>query len=222
MPRPFQDSLAEGHLAEQAWVDEMQGRSLSVAHGQRVVASEFNPARDHLQHPDAAGVFRIEVKTRGLHFTSREDYPYPTVFLANMASHHRDACHPLIYVIRSKPTGAWCWVISTDRDETWKETFKRDKTRNIDVHILECPRSYLRPPDQLSKLLMHHSILDLVDGRTDAFRPGNNSDSAGKNNAVDRRKRGPEKETDRCLGKRLKSCEKKCKPSAKQSKACAR
>lgn len=222
MPRPFQDSLAEGHLAEQAWVDEMQGRSLSVAHGQRVVAEGFNPAKDHLQHPDAAGVFRIEVKTRGLHFTSREDYPYPTVFLANMANHHKDATNPLIYVIRSKPTGAWCWVISTDRDDTWKESFKRDKTRNVNVHILECPSSFLRPPEQLSKLLMHHSILDLIDGRADAFRPGDNPDAAGADQEADRRKRGVKEEAGQCMGRGLKNCKQKYSPCDKRSKPCGR
>lgn len=218
MPRPFQSSLAEGHQAEEAWVSEMQGLSLSVAHGQRVVAEGFNPAVDHLQHPDAAGVVRIEVKTRGLHFTSKEDYPYPTVFLANIANYHRDATNPLIYVIRSKPTGKWLWVIATDRDDTWKTGFKRDKTRNVNVHILECPKEFLRPPEDLSKILMHHSILDLIDGTADAFRPGGNPDAAGEDTKADRRKRSPEKEADQCVGRQLKSCEKKCDPCGKPSK----
>lgn len=222
MPRPFQSSLAEGHASEQAWVDEMQGLSLSVAHGQRVVAKDFNPAVDHLQHPDAAGVIRIEVKTRGLTFTSREDYPYPTVFLANIANYHKDATNPLIYVIRSKPTGKWLWVISTDRDDTWSTGFRRDKTRNVNVHILECPKKFLRPPEDLAKILMHHSILDLIDGTADAFRPGDNSDAVGANKAADRRKRGSKKEADRCLGNDLKNCKPRSKPSAKRSKACVR
>ena len=218
MPRPFQQSLAEGHRAEEAWVDELRSEQLSVAHGQRIVAEGFNPAVDHLQHPDAAGVFRIEIKNRGLHFTCPEDYPYPTVFLANMASSHRDMTSPLIYVIRSKSSGKWVWVISTDQNDSWTTSFKRDKTRNTNVHILECPSSFLRPPEQLRKLLMHHHVLDLIDGGTDAFRPASDRPAAGQDQRADRRKRGPKEETDKCLGRLLKNCKKKSQPCARQSK----
>jgi len=113
MPRPFRQSLSDGHAAEKAWVEEQHGHSLAVAHGVRIVADNFNPAKDHLQHPDAAGVFRIEIKNRGIRFTSKEDYPYDTVFLANIANHHKDLTSPLIYVLRSEPTGSFGFALQT-------------------------------------------------------------------------------------------------------------
>lgn len=164
----------------------------------RVQADNFDPSKDHLQHPDAAGVFRIEVKTRRFKFTDKNDYPFETVFLANIANYHRDLTSPLVYVIRSELTGAWAWVIATDRDDTWKTGFKRDMTRNSMVHILECPRRFLRPPEELRKLLMHHEILDLLDGRTDAFRT--DKVLGGTDKRADPREPRVKEEGDQCVG----------------------
>jgi len=224
MPRPFRQSLSDGHAAEKAWVEEQHGHSLAVAHGVRIVADNFNPAKDHLQHPDAAGVFRIEIKNRGIRFTSKEDYPYDTVFLANIANHHKDLTSPLIYVLRSEPTGRWLWVCATDRDETWTTGFKRDKTRNSNVHILECPKSFLRTPDELRRLLLHHDVLDLLDGGTEAFRSFDRCDPGNEAGAgsTSKRKRGAKKEADPCVGRDLARSKTKCVPSDKRSKPCGR
>lgn len=221
MRRPFQKSLSEGHAAEHAWVEEQRELNLSVAHGVRIVADKFNPAVDHLQHPDAGGVFRIEIKNRGISFTCKEDYPYPTVFLANIANQHRDLTSPLIYILRSEPTGKWLWVISTDRDDTWKTGFKRDKTRNSNVHILECPKKFLRQPEELRGLLMHHAVLDLLDGRTCAFKGSDRRSPEGDRTPAKGERRAKE-EADKCLGRGLKKSKKKCAPCGKRSKPCVR
>jgi len=205
--RHFRCALQKGQEAEAAWVNEQRSHGRSVAHGVRIQADRFDPGRDHLQHPDAAGVFRIEIKTRRFKFTDKNDYPFETVFLANIANYHRDLTSPLIYVIQSEITGAWGWVIATDRDDTWKDGFKRDMTRNSMVHILECPRSFLRPPEELRKLLMHHEVLDLLDGRTDAFRPDTILGGAGAK--TDPREPGAGEEGDQCVGRM------KCKKSKK-------
>jgi len=221
MPRSFRSSLSEGHAAEAAWVDEQRGHGLSVAHGVRIVADKFNPAIDHLQHPDAGGVFRIEIKNRGLRFTCREDYPYPTVFLANIANQHKDLTNPLIYVLRSEPTGKWLWVSATDRDETWTTGFKRDKTRNSNVHILECPKRFLRPPEELRKYLMHHDVLELLDGRTCAFGGADRCSPEGDRTAHKGERRA-EEEANECLGRGLTKSKKKSDRCGKRSKPCGR
>jgi hypothetical protein len=113
---------------------------------------------------------RIEVKGRSLEFTSPDDYPYETAFLANMASQEQDITQPLIYVLVSMPTKAWVWVCATDRDDTWTVKPRYDSTRKIYVKTLECPRSFLRHADTLSDYVLHHEVLDLIDGCTDAFR----------------------------------------------------
>jgi len=221
MPRPFQQSLSSGHAAEKAWVEEQHVHGLSVAHGVRIVADKFNPATDHLQHPDAAGVFRIEIKNRGIRFTCKEDYPYDTVFLANIANQHKDLTSPLIYVLRSEPTGKWLWVCATDRDDTWKTGFRRDKTRNSNVHILECPKNFLRPPEELRRLLMHHDVLDLLDGRTCAFKGEDRRSPAGDRTSHPGEHRA-KKEDNGCVGRQLKNCDKKSSRSGRQSKPCER
>lgn len=221
MQRPFQQSLSEGHAAEHAWVEQQRAHGLSVAHGVRVVAEKFNPRKDHLQHPDAGGVFRIEIKNRGIRFTCKEDYPYPTVFLANMSIQSKDLTAPLIYVLRSEPTGEWLWVISTDRDESWKTGSKWDRTRSMSVNILECPKRFLRPPEELRKLLMHHDVLELLDGRTCAFGGGDRCSPEG-DRTTDKRKRGTQEEADKCLGTKLKNCKTKSQPFGRQSKRSGR
>jgi len=217
MPRTFQHSLAEVHAAERAWVDELKGWGLSVAHGSKVVTKEFDPKRDHLQHPDAAGAFRIEIKNRGITFTSKDDYPYPTVFLCNLANAHRDLTQPWIYVLRSEPTGRWLWVCATDRDETWTSGFRRDTTRNSNVHILECPKKFLREPDELRRLLLHHEVLDLLDGGAEAFAAVDRCSPKGDRKAAKGERRTQE-EGDQCLGRDLKQSKKKSAPCGKRSK----
>lgn len=195
MLRQFSEALTRGHEAERAWVDEQRSHGLAVAHGIRVVADKFNPNREHMQHPDAAAVFRIEIKERNLTFTCPEDYPYPTAFLCNLSIVAKDITPPLIYVLKSQATGHWVWVAATDKTDAWLARYHTDTTRGTKVLMLECPKEDLRPAQELRELIMHLEVLDLVDGGSDAFRTagasGDRCDPAEADRRTDRRKRPP-------------------------------
>lgn len=218
--RPFSAALSDGHAGESLWVEHMKSHGLSVANGKKHVAKNFDHAVDRTQHPDAAAVVRVEIKTRSLKFTCPEDYPYPTAFLANVSKEDRDVTQPMIYVLRSGPTGAFVWVMATDEDDTWTRTYKTDTTRNSRVLMLECPSSCLRHADDIGKYILHHKVLELVDGRVDAFAA--NPAARGTGGGSDKRKRGIEKETAECLGRGLKKSKQKCSPCGKRSKPCGR
>lgn len=164
--RGFSEALERGHEAENVWVSAQQSLGLAVANGKKF--REFGV--DRHQAPDAAIAARVEIKERNLRFTSPEDYPFQTAFLNNVANSYLDVTQPLIYVLISSHTGAWVWVAATDQNDEWTTAYQRDTTRGCNVLTLQCPRSYLRPADTLKNFILSHDILDLIDGRADAFR----------------------------------------------------
>lgn len=168
MSRPFTQSLRDGHRAERSWVESQRQDCLSVAHGKRVQRERYQ-ANTRCQVPDAAGLIRIELKQRDLVFTSPDDFPYPTAFVCNHANVEADLTQPLVYILISAPTQAWVWVLATDRDETWTVSPVRDSTRGSVIQMLSCPKSDLRHSESLKPFLMHHDLLQHIDGDTTAF-----------------------------------------------------
>ena len=165
--RKFEAALERGHEAENVWVSAQQSLGLAVANGKKL--REENVARH--QAPDAAIAARVEIKERNLRFTSPSDYPYPTAFLNNVANSYLDQTQPLVYVLISSHTGKWVWVAATDQNDEWTTKYQRDNTRGCQVLMMQCPRSHLRPAETLRTYILSHDILDLIDGRADAFRP---------------------------------------------------
>ena len=167
----FHAWLAKGQQAEEAWVNEQQSQGYAIAHGTKVQPDEsFRVGVDHCQHPDAVAAVRVELKTRDISFTGPNDYPYDTVFLGSASAAAKDISPPLIYVIQSEATGQWVWVCSLDRDDSWFVSDVWHRNRNHKVPTIQCPKSFLRSSDEIGLAVMHHSLLDLVDGPTGAFR----------------------------------------------------
>ena len=170
--RPFKTSLSGGHSAERQWVESQRSRGLSVGHGKKLVVRHHNKNTDHVETPDAVGLFSIEIKERSLKFTSPEDYPYDTVIVDDLRGLSREPYKNLIYVYLSKPTGSWVWLCALDRDESWSEAVAFDRGRGHKVPCLYAPKSHLRPASQLTDYLYPHHYLELIDGNADLFVSG--------------------------------------------------
>lgn len=144
----------------------------SAAHGKKLVIRKHCRVADHVETPDAVGMFSIEIKERSLSFTCPDDYPYDTVFVDDMRGLGREHISHLAYVYLSKPTGQWVWLTPLDRDENWQERTTFDRGRGHSVPVLVAPKAHLRPASSLIELLYPHLYLDLVDGATDIFLSG--------------------------------------------------
>lgn len=186
MPRSFRKSLTSGHKAEQAWVEKARRLGLSVAHGKKVVLTRHNKMKDHCGNPDAALLMTVEIKERGLTFTSPEDFPYDTVFVDDLRGLGKETLRPFAYVFVSRTTGHWVWVTPLDRDDSWTETVVMDTTRGHKMGMLVAPKSHLRPAEQLQQYLVPHGLLHVIDGDTSLFVTGGGQ--------IERRERYIEKE----------------------------
>lgn len=186
MPRSFRRSLTSGHKAEQAWVEKARLLGLSVAHGKKVVLTQHNKMKDHCGNPDAALLMTVEIKERGLTFTSPEDFPYDTVFVDDLRGLGKETLRPFAYVFVSRTTGHWVWVTPLDRDDSWTETVVMDTTRGHKMGMLVAPKSHLRPAEQLQQYLVPHGLLHVIDGDTSLFVTGGGQ--------IERRERYIEKE----------------------------
>ena len=170
--RSFQSALRSGQRAERHWVESVREAGRSVAHGKKLIVRVHNKNTDHVETPDALGLFSLEIKERSLKFTSPEDYPYDTVFVDDMRGLGREQMHHLAYIYISKPTGGWVWLTPLDRDKSWKEQTVFDRGRGHDVPTLVAPKKFLRPASALIDLLYPHHYLDLVDGEAGLFLTG--------------------------------------------------
>lgn len=172
MARSFQSALRDGQNAERKWVDQLRYLGLSVAHGKKIVVAKHDPKNDHVESPDAVGLFAVEIKERNLVFTGPEDYPYDTVFVDDCRGLSKEPYRNLVYVYVSKPTGKWVWLCILDRNHEWHEQVTHDRGRGHDFPILVAPKKCLRHAKELTALLFPHLYLDLVDGITDLFVSG--------------------------------------------------
>ena len=102
--------------------------------------------------PSILDGIHLEVKSRRVHFTSHEDYPYQTVFVDTLGSRRLRTVDP-IYVIVSQHTGAIVWVprgVNLTPRKVW------DRVRDIPVVTLEVHRGHLRPLEELREYLKAH------------------------------------------------------------------
>lgn len=165
----FLDVLSQAHQAERAWVDMVRkDHGRAVAHGTKLVLPDHNPRKDFCPTPDAVAAVAIEIKVRNLSFTCPSDFPYDTIFVDDVAG-LRQAEWPFAWVYISQRTGAWVWLCGIDRDESWVEQVVYDGMRGFAMPTLVAPSKFLRPSDQLCRLLFPGDKLQWVDGATGAF-----------------------------------------------------
>jgi hypothetical protein len=164
----FLSVLQSAHKAERAWVETQRGRGLAMAHGVKLVLPDHNPKKDWCPTPDAVAAVSLEIKVRSLTFTSPDDFPYPTVFVDDLNGLSRAT--PFAWVYISQSTGAWVWLSSLDRDESWEEQIVWDSMRGFNVPTLVAPSRFLRHADRLCELLFPAESLQWVEGETGGFR----------------------------------------------------
>lgn len=170
--RPFAQALREGQAAEKKWVEKQRKRGLCVGHGKRLVYTNHNRRKDHVDTPDAVLMFSAELKQRDITFTCPSDFPYDDVIVDDLRGMERESLNHLAYIYVSKATGAWVWLCSLDMDETWRRGEVFDRKRNHKVPVLFAPKSCLRPAEELEALIYPHTMLDVVDGDAGLFRSG--------------------------------------------------
>lgn len=165
----FLSVLKTAHQAERAWVETQRDRGLAMAHGVKLVMPDHNPRKDFCPTPDAVAAVQLEIKVRSLAFTSPADFPYPTIFVDDLNGLSR-AATPFAWIYLSQKTGAWVWLCSLDRDESWTEQTQWDSMRGYNVPMLVAPSRCLRHADQLCGLLFPAESLQWVEGETGGFR----------------------------------------------------
>lgn len=165
----FLNVLSLAHKAERAWVDQQRERGCAIAHGIKLVLPDHNPKKDFCPTPDAVAAVALEIKVRSLRFTGPDDFPYPTVFVDDLNGLSR-APKPFAWIYISQPTGAWVWLSSIDRDESWAEQTVWDSMRGFNVPTLVAPSKFLRHSDQLCDLLFPTDGLQWVEGEVGGFR----------------------------------------------------
>ena len=140
-----------------------------MAHGRKIVLPGHDPRKDFCPTPDAVGLVQLEIKVRSLKFTSPDDFPYPTVFVDDFKGLSKGP-EPFAWIFLSQHTGAWVWTSCLDRNDEWQFQEVYDSMRGFTVRTLVAPSKYLRPSDQLLRMLFKGDGLQYVEGEMGAFR----------------------------------------------------
>jgi hypothetical protein len=163
----FLSVLDSAHKAERAWVEQQRGHGLAIAHGAKLVLPDHNPRKDFCPTPDAVAAVALEIKVRGLTFTSPSDFPYPTVFVDDLNGLRHGTPFAWIYI--SQRTGSWVWLSALDRDDSWTEQTVWDSMRGFNVPTLVAPSKCLRRAEQLCDMLFRADGLQWVEGEVGGF-----------------------------------------------------
>lgn len=186
----FMAVLRQAHAAERAWVEDRRTEGLAVAHGVKLILPGHNPREDFCPTPDCVATMQLEIKVRGLKFTSPDTWPFTTVYVDDLQGLSRGAC-PFAWVYISQKTGHWVWLCAIDRDESWREETVFDTMRGFRVPTLVAPRRFLRPAEQLLKLIYRADQLGYVEGSTGAFSPTDRWDERQNPDAAGRDRKAP-------------------------------
>jgi hypothetical protein len=98
----------------------------------------FEEMHDYSDDGDLEILQRIEVKQRTFDFTSKDNFPYPTLFVDNCHSYDNARPKPFAYVLLNKAM-THAFIVECRTFKHWKaiEVFDRKKKRMRKVY--ECP-----------------------------------------------------------------------------------
>jgi hypothetical protein len=85
----------------------------------------------------------LEVKSRSFHFTSVEDYPYPTVFVDTVEGWRAKEAKAVAVAVVSQKSGGIV-VVPVSTEGSWSVKRIYDSKRGFEVSVLECPKELLR------------------------------------------------------------------------------
>jgi hypothetical protein len=83
------------------------------------------------------------VKSRSFHFTSVEDYPYPTVFVDTVEGWQAKEAKAVAVAVVSQKSGGIV-VVPVSTEGSWSVKRIYDSKRGFEVSVLECPKELLR------------------------------------------------------------------------------
>ena len=86
---------------------------------------------------------RVEHKVRGIDFTSREDFPYETLIVAEVYSVERQKSKPFAYVIESK-CGRYAAVVHSRSMPKWTKVRRWDAAQGRECEFYEAPLDKVR------------------------------------------------------------------------------
>lgn len=98
---------------------------------------------DHADGGDMELRIRVEHKVRNIDFTSREDFPYPTLIVAEVYSIERQNGKPFVYVIESR-SGSHAAVVHSRSMPRWSKVRRWDAAQGRECEFYEAPLESVR------------------------------------------------------------------------------
>jgi hypothetical protein len=153
----FAEQLKTGHDHAVRVAERLRAEGLSVAITPMEMRVDINDRHRFIdEHDLTVGVTRpcrVDVKSRTLHFTGVEDYPYPTAFVDTVGGWEAKVNKPMAIVLISQPTGAMLVVSVRDAPLGWTRERHYDHGRGIHDSFYMVSREQLRIFDQLVRWL---------------------------------------------------------------------
>lgn len=98
---------------------------------------------DYADDGDMELRIRVEHKVRNIDFTSREDFPYPTLIVAEVYSIERQKGKPFVYVIESR-SGSHAAVVYSRSMHKWSKVRRWDAAQGRECEFYEAPLEVVR------------------------------------------------------------------------------
>ena len=98
---------------------------------------------DHADDGDMELRIRVEHKVRNIDFTSREDFPYKTLIVAEVYSIERQNGKPFVYVIESR-SGSHAAVVYSRSMHKWSKVRRWDAAQGRECEFYEAPLESVR------------------------------------------------------------------------------
>lgn len=149
----FREQLLRGRKTEERVAFDLLMEGFTVGLGRCEFRATFDDRHDFSDEKDivVAPGHVLEVKSRGIAFTSAEDYPYDTAFVCATRRWKARQRKPCAVILHSEKTGERLIVPASTRSH-WKATNFYDSARGFNEEAFEITRDRLRP---WSDLLEH-------------------------------------------------------------------
>lgn len=136
----FVADLMESRSAVELAAKWLAARGYAVIVRPTFVRPSVSEINEYSDDGDLEILQRVEVKRRrSAVFTSKDDYPYPTVIVDTCRAFDRAKTEPYAYMIfnRDKTAGLVIEVRATKKH--WRRVLKHDKQKGRDTEFYECP-----------------------------------------------------------------------------------
>ncbi len=146
----FKRELATGHVWAAKLADALRTEGLTVELTPMNIRDNVEQRGDFANEGDLVvhtgqGPILLESKSRGLRFTTIENYPYKTALVDTVSGWNQKTDKPKAIVLTSQLTEARL-VISVSRTERfWVRKYHHDKKRDIWDCFYEVPKARLVP-----------------------------------------------------------------------------